>query len=127
MDVENVQVLLVEDEDLIIDMIKDALEDAGFAVTASASGEEALAAFDCGPRHCVLVTDINLGRNRMSGWEVARKVRESHPGIAVIYVTGDSAHGWPSQGVPHSVLIGKPFAPAQIVTAVAQAATSALQ
>ena len=37
MDVENVQVLLVEDEDLIIDMIKDALEDAGFAVTASAS------------------------------------------------------------------------------------------
>lgn len=45
--------------------------------------------------------------------------------MAVIYVTGDSAHGWSSQGVPRSVLIGKPFAPAQIVAAVAQAATTA--
>lgn len=80
MDVENVQVLLVEDEDLIVDMIKDALEDAGFAVTASASGEEALAAFDCGPGHCVLVTDINLGRNRMSNGRSPAKRGRDIPG-----------------------------------------------
>lgn len=35
-------------------------------------------------------------------------------------MTGAGANDWPSHGVPKSVLLNKPFAPAQIVTAVAQ-------
>ena len=66
------------------------------------------------------VTDIKLGPSSPSGWEVARRAREVHPDIPVVYVTGDSANDWSSQGVPNSVLITKPFAPAQIVTAVSQ-------
>ena len=67
-----------------------------------------------------LVTDIKLGPSSPSGWEVARRAREVHSDIPVVYVTGDSANDWSSQGVPNSVLITKPFAPAQIVTAVTQ-------
>lgn len=44
--------------------------------------------------------------------------------LPVVYVTGDSANAWASQGVPNSVLITKPFAPAQVVTAVSLNAVS---
>jgi hypothetical protein len=33
-------------------------------------------------------------------------------------MTGDSAGDWPIEGVPNSVLVQKPYAPAQLVTAI---------
>jgi hypothetical protein len=35
-------------------------------------------------------------------------------------MTGDAADEWASKGVPESILLHKPFAPAQLVTAVSQ-------
>jgi len=35
-------------------------------------------------------------------------------------MTGADADGWKSQGVPNSILIEKPFAPAQLITAISQ-------
>lgn len=35
-------------------------------------------------------------------------------------MTGAAADEWASHGVPNSILLTKPFAPAQLVTAVAQ-------
>ena len=66
----------------------------------------------------MLVTDVSL-KGRMSGWDVARQVREIDPGCPVVYMTGGGGGDWPSQGVPHSILLQKPFAPAQLVTAIA--------
>jgi two-component system cell cycle response regulator CpdR len=33
-------------------------------------------------------------------------------------MSGDSGHDWSSKGVPNSLMIAKPFAVAQIVTAI---------
>lgn len=66
-----------------------------------------------------LVTDINLG-SKSTGWDVARHARERNPELPVVYVTGADGHDWASLGVPNSVLIAKPFAPAQVITAVSQ-------
>jgi len=41
-------------------------------------------------------------------------------GIPIVYMSGASGHEWTSHGVPNSVLIAKPFAIGQIVTAVSQ-------
>jgi hypothetical protein len=38
----------------------------------------------------------------------------------VIHMTGARADQWTSQGVPDSILLRKPFAQAQLVTAVSQ-------
>jgi DNA-binding NtrC family response regulator len=65
-----------------------------------------------------LVTDINL-TGKLLGWEVAKRARELHPEIPVVYMTG-AGHDWAVNGVPNSVLVSKPFAAAQIVTAVSQ-------
>jgi hypothetical protein len=35
-------------------------------------------------------------------------------------MTGAAADAWTAQGVPNSILLQKPFAPAQLVTAVSQ-------
>ena len=71
-------------------------------------------------KYRALVTDINLGRGKMDRWEVARRAREINPEFPIIYMTGDSAAEWGSKGVPNSILLTKPFAPAQLVTAVSQ-------
>jgi CheY-like chemotaxis protein len=67
-----------------------------------------------------LVTDINLACDKQSGWEVARHAREINPDFSVVYMSGDNAEDWASKGVPHSIMLAKPFAPAQLLTAVSQ-------
>ncbi|WP_345947072.1 MULTISPECIES: hypothetical protein [unclassified Bradyrhizobium] len=66
-----------------------------------------------------LVADVNL-MGSLSGWDLARQVREREPTFPVIYMPGAAADHWASQGVPNSILLQKPFAPAQLVTAISQ-------
>ena len=113
-------ILLVEDEAVLQKLVKHALSDAGFDLTVSSSAEEALSLLAGGvARYRALVTDINID-GELNGWELARRVREIDAAFPVVYVTGAAADQWPSQGVPHSILLEKPFAPAQLVTAISQ-------
>jgi DNA-binding response OmpR family regulator len=109
---ERAAILLVEDEYLLRDMLEEALAEAGFAVLSAASGEEAAALLGRIATPWALVTDVNLGRARMDGWELARLVRQQDPNRGILYVSGDSAHRWKANGVPRSILLSKPFAPA---------------
>jgi DNA-binding response OmpR family regulator len=56
----------------------------------------------------------------MSGWQVARQAREIDPMLPIVYMTGTSTEEWTAKGVPNTILLQKPFAPAQMVTAVSQ-------
>lgn len=114
-----VRVLVVEDEALICSFIEDALSDGGFQACSVSSGEAALSTFCEGRKGCrALLTDVNLG-DGITGWELARRAREIAPGFPV-NMTSASAPDWESQGVDGSVLIEKPFAPAQLAAAVSQ-------
>ncbi len=111
--------LYVEDDALTREMVRTALSEAGFDVVIAEDGARALAIIDAS-EHAFrgLVTDVNLGRGP-DGWQVARHAREQLDALPVVYVSGDSGHEWASKGVPHSTLVAKPFAPAQIVVALA--------
>jgi DNA-binding NtrC family response regulator len=116
-----VLVFVVEDEVAIQDVLQDALEDAGFAVSTASSGEDAIQQLDAhGADFRALITDVNLGSHKLTGWDVAKHAREINDQLPVVYMTGASAHDWGSKGVPNSVLLTKPFANAQVVTAVSQ-------
>ena len=116
-----VVILVVEDDQLMQGVIEEALTDGGFEIAMASSGEQAIELLDAEkPEIRALVTDINLGRGAANGWAVARHARQNKPDLPIVYMTGDSADEWPSKGVPNSVLLTKPFAPAQLVTAVAQ-------
>jgi CheY-like chemotaxis protein len=116
-----VVILVVEDDQTIQSVIEESLSDGGFEIAIAPSGEQAIELMSAADQqYRAVVTDVNLGRDRMDGWAVARHARESRPDMPVIYMTGDSADEWASKGVPNSILLTKPFAPAQLVTAVAQ-------
>jgi CheY-like chemotaxis protein len=116
-----VVILVVEDDELIQAVVEDALTEGGFEIALASSGEQAVELLNAADPVCrALVTDINLVKNKMDGWAVARHARENKPDMPVVYMTGDAADDWPSQGVPNSILITKPFAPAQLVTAISQ-------
>jgi CheY-like chemotaxis protein len=113
-------ILVVEDEEPLQEIVHDALEEGGYDVTTVASGREAVAMIESGVvKYSALVTDVNL-KGPMKGWEVARLIRQTDPAFAVVYMTGAAADDWASEGVPNSILLKKPFAPAQLVTAVSQ-------
>jgi DNA-binding response OmpR family regulator len=111
-------ILVVEDEPLIQGLIEEALSDGGFNTAIVASGEEALTLLNGHKdKYRALVTDISLS-GKIEGWEVARHAREIDPEYPVIYMSGASAADWASKGVPNSLILAKPFAPAQLVTAI---------
>ena len=113
-------VLIVEDDESIQGIVEDALEEGGFETAIVSSAEEAVTLLtDKVMDYRALVTDINL-KGRMNGWEVAKHAREIDPAFPIVYMTGAAAGDWPSHGVPNSILLEKPFAPAQLVTAVSQ-------
>jgi DNA-binding NtrC family response regulator len=111
--------LLVEDQALILLDLETMLKEAGFETASASNGSAAIAEIekDCA-RFTALVTDVDLGEGP-SGWDVARQARQMCPNIVVVYVSGTSHGDWSSEGVPKSIMIAKPFAPPQLVTAVA--------
>jgi CheY-like chemotaxis protein len=118
-------VLLVEDDALVLIAAEDALQGGGYAVLTSTGGRDALAALEMPPTNLAgIVTDIQLGSGP-DGWEVARRAREVQADLPVVYVTAEAASEWPTKGVPNSLLVQKPFAPAQLLAAIATLITAA--
>lgn len=111
-------ILLAEDEDLIAFSLQQELIEAGFAVQHVSTGEQAMEELDQrGAELSGVITDIRLGPG-VDGWAVARHARELIPNVPIVYMSGDSAHEHTVYGVPESVMLQKPFASAQLITAI---------
>jgi CheY-like chemotaxis protein len=122
---DSIVVLVAEDEPTIKMVMEVALTDGGFSVLTAGSGADAMELLESRPEELrALVTDIRLGMGP-DGWDLAHRARELNGQIAVVYVTGDSVDDWPANGVPKSVVIQKPFAEAQLLTALSTLLTEA--
>lgn len=109
-----------EDDQTLRGFLEDTLSDAGSEAATAASGEEAfILTTDHKVHYRALVTDINLD-GRLDGWQVAQPAREIDRAFPFIYISGAHAEDWGDKGVPNSIILAKPFAPAQLVTAIAQ-------
>jgi CheY-like chemotaxis protein len=114
-------ILVVDDDPMMHGIVEAALTDGGFEPAIAPSGEEAVTLLKEGKsKYRALVTDIDLGPGKMDGWEVARHAREIDPAFPIVYMTAASADQWGANGVPDSILLTKPFAAAQLVTAVSE-------
>lgn len=117
---EKVTLLLAEDEPLLLLDFEQALVQAGFDIAAASRAEDALKILNDAVLSIQgVITDIHLG-DPPDGWDIARTAREADPQIPVVYVSADSADAWGSKGVPNSIMLAKPFAMAQLVTAISQ-------
>ncbi|WP_346015478.1 response regulator [Bradyrhizobium sp. 153] len=111
-------ILVIEDDEAIQALLEDALTEGGFETAFVTSGEEAVTLLKRGiVAYLAVVTDINL-MGRFNGWEVARTAREVNSNFPIVYMSGAVADQWSVQGVPNSIMLQKPFAPAQVLTAL---------
>jgi CheY-like chemotaxis protein len=116
---------LVEDEPLVLLVGQDALEAGGYKVLPVELASEALNILESRIADLSgLVTDIRLPGGP-DGWEIARRARELRADLPVVYTTADSAAEWPAKGVPNSAVIQKPYAGAQLLTAISTLITAA--
>lgn len=81
-------VLLVEDEPLIREIMSEALRDAGHDVLEMENGDVAIEMLRKPPKQfTILVTDFHMP-GHADGSQVAAHVRQMHPAIPVIIMSG---------------------------------------
>lgn len=111
-------ILVVEDDALIRMGMVATLKGGGYTVAECNSGAAAMTLIDESSDLQGLITDINLG-DGSDGWAVAHRARQRYPSLAVLYVSGESVDSWSAEGVPNSLILQKPYAEAQLMTAIA--------
>ena len=112
-------VLVVDDEVMIAEIVSESLAEGGFEVIVAHDGKTAASIINDPTKKLIaLVTDIRLPEGP-DGWSLGETARKANPAIPVIYMSGDSACDWPAKGVPNSIVLAKPFAPAQVAVGVA--------
>ena len=113
-------ILIVEDQILIATDVENSLQEGGFETHLADNGKKAIALLEGGKVSVAgLVTDIDLGAGP-DGWNVAQRARELNPLIPIVYMSGHQVIEHASKGVPASLMVQKPFAAVQIVTAISQ-------
>jgi CheY-like chemotaxis protein len=101
-------ILVVEDDQLVQSVVEESLTDGGFGIVIASSGENAVELLDASEgKYRALVTDINLGRDKIDGWDVARRAREIDPNFPVVYMSGKDADDWASKGVSEQHHVGE--------------------
>lgn len=103
-------VLVVEDDELVAAMVRDALEYAGFEITAVIAAEDALslAAMDV-PFDLVLI-DIDLA-GPMDGWELGEAMREMRGNVPLVFACAEDADLTAGERFGNAVFLPKPYSP----------------
>ena len=104
------RILVVDDEQKILTMVKKVLEEENFIVTAAESAEEGLALFDQDPEGFdLLMSDMILPG--MRGDELAEALRMKIPELPVLLFSGyrDQSNRWRQLATKGFLFINKPF------------------
>ena len=108
------RILVVDDEPTVRELLRDILKSGGFEVAVASSGLEALEVFDRGNFDGVF-TDI--GMPGMSGWELARAIRERSESLPLAVITGwgESVGSIEQKAAQVDWVVAKPFSAERIL------------
>ncbi len=87
MERKDARILIVDDEPMMADSLKQNLAEEGYTVDTAATGAEAIELFDRGGHH-LAICDLQLPD--MDGMEILRHVKDARPSTEVIVITGYS-------------------------------------
>ncbi|HEV2707152.1 MAG TPA: sigma-54 dependent transcriptional regulator [Pyrinomonadaceae bacterium] len=85
MERKDVRILVVDDEPMMADSLKQNLAEDGYTVDTASNGAEAIELFDRGAHH-LAICDLQLPD--MDGMEVIKHIKDAQPATEVIVVTG---------------------------------------
>jgi CheY-like chemotaxis protein len=114
-------VLTVEDEQPIRELIARMLRGGGHTVFEAASAEEALSMLErSGGGIDLLITDVVM--TGLSGFQLARRVREDHPDLPILFLSGYPESDLHRRGmmVKRAELLTKPCSQEQLLEKVEQ-------
>jgi CheY-like chemotaxis protein len=118
-DGESLTVLVVDDDALVSSGTVAMLEDLGHRVIEANSGSQALQALEHEGRHVdIVITDHAMPG--MTGLELARKIRDGYPGLAIVLASG-YAEISPGSDDPQLPRLSKPFRQSELASAIASA------
>lgn len=111
------EILVVDDDQLILELVKQILGHAGIAAHCVASGEEALEQIR-DRTFSLMITDYNMPG--LNGLELARKGLKLAPLMSVIMDTGENSAQITSQAkeIGISRVLDKPFRPAELLNSI---------
>jgi CheY-like chemotaxis protein len=112
--------LVVDDEEVVAGVLGDMLVSAGHRVEVVSSGRDAVARFDA-ERFDLVLTDLAMPG--MTGWQVARAIKDVAPGARIVLVSGFGVEVSPEDLHAHGVdlVLAKPIKLEDIESAVALA------
>jgi DNA-binding response OmpR family regulator len=112
------QILIVDDEPRLAQLMAMALEDAGYEVSIARNGIDALKQAWTVPYPDLIVLDWNMPR--MTGLEVCKRLRQSHFGNPIVFVTGmgDRPHRDAARQAGADAYIIKPFTDDDLITTI---------
>jgi CheY-like chemotaxis protein len=106
------RVLLIEDDELLREGLKQVLEEDGCRVAAAADGGEAIELLlkgEIGP--CLILLDLMMPR--MNGWDFLA-LHSRHPSLSKIPIVVASAYPFAEKEVLPGIVLRKPFSPARL-------------
>jgi two-component system cell cycle response regulator CpdR len=111
-------VLIVEDEVLIGDELRETLITNGFEVRTVRRGQEAIDELTSkAVNYRAAVIDIRLA-DGVSGWDVGRIARANFPHVPIVYISAIDSIDWPTHGVSNSIMMSKPLDVSRLMVAL---------
>lgn len=115
-------VLLAEDEDAVRAVLVATLKNAGYHVTAVASGDEAIQICPATPAFDLLITDMVMP-GTLQGPALAKAIRKINPDLPIIFMSGYASDATNNgNGLrPHEIRLMKPVPKNVLLTAIIEA------
>jgi DNA-binding NtrC family response regulator len=116
------EILILDDEPIVGDRLKPALEKCGYLVDTLTDSQAAIDRL-AGKRYDVLITDLKM--SGPSGLDVLRFVKEQSPGTRVIVITGYATADQAKESMKGGAVdfIAKPFRISQLTELVGRILT----
>ncbi len=117
---QNIGILVVDDEEIVVSLVKDALEDEGYNIITALDGITALRLLEDFNLN-LLITDIRM--SPMNGIELAQKVHQKFNDASIIFMTGYANLNSAKDAIKHGAVdyILKPFELSEIRQSVSKA------
>ena len=118
-------ILLVEDEEMLLDLVKSVLVAYGYSVLTAQTGRQAIEVFQSHAGEIAAVIS-DMGMPELNGWDAFLKMKEMDPDVRAIFASGFVEEKARAEMLKMGVyaVIDKPYKPKQILQVLREAIDS---